>query len=271
MGKDDRIQYFQEVNPKLKALGLSTAVLLNDDAGLLEKTDFGFRLSSKNRTFKQQDSLCSDEPFADEPAPGFCSSFWVGKDLLVTAAHCVFDCGKTSVVFDFLKTTATSPLDIFLASSVYHCKKVVAIDRDSDWAVLQLDREVIGRTRFTLQKSDLPIGSSVMTLGFPRGIALKIAGPAPIVENVNSDGVNYFEAPLDIFGGNSGGPVINSTTLEVAGILAVGFGEFEEETIDPITQKKCQRLRRIPFSEDPTPVWVVRTSRFFDAVHIPGK
>jgi hypothetical protein len=154
----------------------------------------------------------------------------------------------------------------FGADSVYSCREIVASDKEEDWALIRMDRATSGRAFFHVRAEGEPaLGTTVTLLGYPRGIPLKI-GEGKVVANVHSDEKIYFEADLDAFGGNSGGPVVNAKTLELEGILEVAFGEFESPEVNPATGKPCLRPRHFKNPDEATPVWLLRAPRFARAV-----
>lgn len=266
VGDDDRREWYEQADPKLKALGRSTAVMIQKKENLLEKTADGYRLSPKTKTFREADELCPGEKYADQLSPGFCSSFLVSADVVATARHCVVDsCKGLHFVFDFLNKTQGSSKTSFDDSDVYECDRIVDSDETADWALIKLNRSVEGRPPFAVRKAGEPkVGTDLTLLGYPRGLPLKIASGTKVVENQNSDTANYFEAHLDGFGGNSGSAVINSETLEVEGIYTVGFGEFEETTDS--SGKPCKRLKRYANEQESTAGWISRASKFRQAV-----
>ncbi len=102
-------------------------------------------------------------------------------------------------------------------------------------------------------------------LGHPWGLPLKIAGGGKVVKNEHSESRFFFEAMLDTFSGNSGSPVLNEATLEVEGILVVGFGEYEDG-VNPLTNEVCRLPRTLVKPEDWTGSWVTRATQFSHAV-----
>lgn len=266
IGADDRRELHQVTSEPLRRVARATAVMIGTRVNFLERTGDGYRLTSSVKTHAEADGLCSDEPYANQPAPGDCTSFLMGSDLLVTAAHCVSnDCKKFHYVFDFASTAPGEVRRTFRADQVFSCKKIVASNADQDWAIVRLDRPVPGREPLRIRESGEPaVGNAMAVVGFPRGLPLKIAAGARVMaagEFGFADPATYFEADLDVFGGNSGSPVVSPDTGTVEGILAVGFGETEAGFTDPRTGRPCKRLRRMA-PADATNPWIVRASTF---------
>lgn len=265
VGEDDRKEWFEVADARLRELGRSTAVLIPKKDQLLEKTATGYRLVAGTPTHGEQDKLCPGETFSDQPSPGFCTTFLVAPDILATAGHCMeHGCESAYFVFDFLKKSAGSATTSFTGDQVFECERVLDIDKNTDWALVKLRRFVPGRAPFRLRASGEPaLATPLAVLGYPRGLPLKIAAGAKVEENQNAEDI-YFEANLDTFGGNSGSPVVNAVTHEVEGIFDVGFGELDEDA-DLVTGTTCRRLARRTEAEA-TPGWVSRTSNFRNAV-----
>jgi V8-like Glu-specific endopeptidase len=178
--------------------------------------------------------LCTEEPFKEQPNPGFCSSFLVGEDMIATAGHCIPDedmCAGVSFVFDFGYRTGASEEDPTLVpeANVYKCTSVVSVKyeggRGSDYSIVKVDRPVMGRQPLKLNRDlALAVGDGVTVIGNPSGLPTKIASNAN-VRKVEGD-QPYFIANLDTYGGNSGSAVFNTTTGMVEGILVRGETDF---------------------------------------------
>jgi HEAT repeat protein/V8-like Glu-specific endopeptidase len=221
---------------------------------LLEK-DSGWQLHPQTRTLaaivEQQPefggvTFGEKEAFRDEVAPGFGTAFLVGKQLAMTAAHCV--CQKDSdildqavirracLVFGFHEIKAQPSDYFFTKHQVYQIKKVVSHqfirDRDNklqftdwtDWALLELTEEA----PFTPLPMNMTekVASSIelYMLGHPSGLPLKFTGNGFVLGNTHKD---FFECNLDAFGGNSGSFVAAKSTQVGSGMLCSGGTDYE--------------------------------------------
>lgn len=197
---------------------------------------------------QEKDSLaiCSEEPFMNQPAPGGCTGFLIGPDLLATAGHCVSItnfCENYRWVFDFKldRKSQLAGADV-PAENVYSCKKVIStafnIPLGLDYGLVLLDRKVKGRSPLKLQVGKFaPKETELLVMGSPMGLPLKIADGAKVRESSHPF---YFVANLDTFEGNSGSPVFNRDTLEVEGIIVRGEEDFAMNTEKMcIESKKC--------------------------------
>lgn len=228
-GDDNRLEYCETSNITHTALSDSTAVLVKK-ADLIAKGNNSFSFDAQ--TFAQQFNLCPSEPFRDQLSLGFCSGFLVAPDTVVTAGHCIRSesaCANTAFVFGFnVKSVGAYPTETS-AQEVYSCSKLVKSVVESagkDYAVVKLDRPVVGHSPLKLRQSGTPsVNDSIVVMGYPSGIPLKIAAGAQI----RSLQKGFFVANLDTYGGNSGSAVFNEATGEVEGILVRGENDFVNE------------------------------------------
>ena len=235
----------------------SVACLISNQF-LINKAEGGWQLSPHTPTLAQRvegqieekdgvkEVFGEKEAFANEYAPGFGTAFLVGKQLVMTAAHCF--CKANSNILDEKVIAATylvfgfqnakkNPSDyLFADKQVYKIKKVVShqfiriqnkfqkFTEWTDWALLELDREVPYsplRMNMTEKVSDK---IELYMLGHPYGLPLKFTGNGYVLRNNHSD---FFESDLDAFGGNSGSPTFNKSFKQVEGILcSLDFVDF---------------------------------------------
>lgn len=228
-GEDDRRDLFDSRNEALMLdLARSTAILVKKDD--LTEADKQFKLPTE--TFGESQNLCKEEPFFDQPTPGFCSGFLVGDDLFVTAGHCITDesmCAGVSMIFDYGYDHQGKDLSAVDKDDVYFCQSIVAREyaggRDKDFAIVKLDRAVVGREALKLNRGRaINSGDGVTVIGHPSGLPTKITSGAKV--RANDAAQPYFVANLDTYGGNSGSAVFNTKTGEVEGILVRGETDF---------------------------------------------
>jgi len=181
------------------------------------------------QTLGDRINACQNERFREQPTLMSCTGFLVGKDLLVTAGHCMtsnFDCSGHKWVFEF-----TNGIDKIPTSSVYGCKEVVSQEQVSlpffgttDYAIIRLDREVTDRKPLKFRtKGKIKSKSPVLVIGHPMGLPLKIADNATVKGTYGKT----FKADLDTYGGNSGSPVFNANTGLVEGVLVQGAADMD--------------------------------------------
>ena len=241
-GEDDRNERYQ-ASDSMQQWARSTALVTSTDSLFIDG-DGNLRLATTSWSEKLAAAgtgpLCEDERFRDQPAPGFCSAFLIAPDLVATAGHCVnetYSCEEIRFVFDFAydPNEDESDVNVVPRDDFYQCRHVVgrlydqyalsvedAVAREywSDWAVVQLDRAVVGRPTLTLRPEGQPQeGQAVFAIGHPGGIPSKVTAGKIVDESHTL----YFNTDLDIFGGNSGSAAFN-TSGEVEGIVIRGTG-----------------------------------------------
>lgn len=223
-GNDDRLDVFQVSSPGLLAVTASTAAMI--PLSVLQNKGSTFELPVNK--FGEDYGLCKNEPFYSQPNPAMCSAFLVGPDLLATAGHCVSElscsANTNAFVFDYKMTDDKTAPSSVPSDNVYFCKSVVAreLTREQDYALIKLDRPVVGRAPLTLAKTPVVQGDSLILVGHPSGLPTKVAGGA----SVRKVETGFFVANTDSYGGNSGSAVFNAKTLEVVGILVRGEEDY---------------------------------------------
>lgn len=204
--------------------------------------------------------LCTDELMHNEPSlPFSCTGFLVAPDLLATAGHCVYAvnnpgqeirnetglaCEAFSWLFDYQTDQAgISKTKDLPAENLYRCKRIIyAVHKETapyqDYALIQLDRPVKGRTPLKISRGFVPVGSQTFMIGHPFGTPKKFTDQGRVL--LNNLKASAFVTNLDAFEGNSGSPVFNSKK-EVIGILVSGTPSTGTYTD---TKNKCERVNR---------------------------
>lgn len=228
-GTDDRLDLFEVSNPLFLELANSTAAMITTTSLQVN----GNKVSILGKNLRSR-GICQGEKFAEQMTSANCSGFLVGKDLVVTAGHCVRsarDCETNAWVFDYaLKATEQNAMTFDVPkSSVYRCKEIVDQVLDSsnmnDYALLRLDRQVLERKPLKFRTSGkVADRTEILVIGHPTGLPTKVADNAV----VRSNGLElYFVTNLDTFGGNSGSAVFDARTGLVEGILVRGETDYE--------------------------------------------
>lgn len=233
-GTDDRLESYEVTD-----FGL--AGLFRSEVALIPSYDLipypGGWVIDTSYTFSDYMSpLCPDEPYADQPVPGFCSGFPVGPDLITTAGHCVTDqddCGNTAFVFGFRMLSPVTVVQDLPVDDVYFCDAIVARAQTAtdDWAILRTDRPILGHEPLRLRRSGAvesdPLVDGLAVIGYPVGMPAKLAGGAAVRSAAHPD---YFEANLDVYIASSGSAVLSldpgGRPYRVEGILVRGNADF---------------------------------------------
>lgn len=224
-GADNRLEVHEDADASRRELARSVVAIMPSQS--LRSTGPGIAQVTGMK-YGQMNNLCTTEKFYDQLAPAYCSGFLVADNIVATAGHCVQDpdfCDDAKFVFDFSVDAKDRDPNSIKSDDVYGCKRVIfeEIDgRGADYAFIELDRKVMGRTPVRFAPQAPKAGDSVFVIGHPVGLPAKIAGGA----NVRRNTPGYFVANLDTYGGNSGSAVFVEGTNEVAGILVRGEQDF---------------------------------------------
>ncbi len=214
-GTDDRKELYAYRGTPLFEASRTEGGLI--DTNTLEKKSNGNFAIPNVLSLRASAHLCKNQRFATQPASAYCSGTLIAPDLIVTAGHCLRSCSNVSFVFGlgYDSKPASGALNNIVndipADNVYTCKEIVARELTEkigpsekeavDYAVIRLDRAVVGRTpaKFNIS-AKLAAGTAVAVIGHPSGLPLKIA------EGKVLDATMEFMVPhdADVFGGNSG-------------------------------------------------------------------
>ena len=275
-GNDDRFEVDEYPNKEFRELAKSVAGmvknnLLSDDIG--DETLMNFT----KRTSEDKFELCEEEPFAKQYTLPICSGFLIAPDTLVTAGHCIedeSDCKNFKWVFDFKKgTKKIKKADVFSCKQVFERNLSESRFKLKDYAVIQLDRPVVGRAPLKFRRhKKAKIGTKLVVVGHPSGLPMKITDNGKI-QRQNKEEIRhpisslfkrryYFNANLDTFSGNSGSPVFNRKTKLVEGILVQGGDDYvrnidlfcnESNRVSDsrwVSEETVFRITKVPFIKD---------------------
>jgi hypothetical protein len=223
-GEDNRLDLYQISDSAILQLADSTVGMVRNSSMKETGPD---QIEVHAKPFGVEFDLCKDETFYSQPSPSMCSGFLVGEDLVATAGHCIVgneDCAKHSFVFGLNMKDAQNPVTTVSSSEVYKCKKIIKREQteDQDYALIQLDRPVVGHRFLKLSESAPVMHDPIFVVGHPSGLPTKVGGGAHVRSTTDA----YFVSNLDTYGGNSGSAVFNAVTLEVVGILVRGDQDF---------------------------------------------
>lgn len=190
-------------------------------------------------------TACTETKFINQQFHSNCSGSLIAPDLILTAGHCyqkATSCADFNWVFNYkLNSSGQLPLNLD-KKNVYSCKKVLSsfltTNSDLDYAIIQLDRKVEGRSPLKYRLSDkVENTANFFTIGTPKGLPLKVTTDGKMRDNYPT---NFFITSLDTFSGNSGSPVFNTATNVIEGILVRGDADY---VVDPtkkcVIEKKC--------------------------------
>ena len=225
-GEENRMDYKQITNKKVKhnADCIAAICMKNDMSDKKSRNGFS---TLKHKNFGKTFNLCDCEKFFKQPivTGRLCTGFLVEDNVIATAGHCADEKNLTHLRFVFGFNISDSETLVTQVPNEKIYKGIRIIDRvydpkgsGADWALVELDRKVVGQTVATLSKRDISLDQPVYTLGHPCGLPLKYSAGARVRKLSKS----YFSANLSVYSGNSGSPVFNHDTHEVVGIVARG-------------------------------------------------
>lgn len=248
---DNTITDYYKVDRSLRQLADSTVALVKKDSLILDEATGRYKPLSVS-TIGEGRGHGADTAFHDQPVLSFCSGALVSRDLVLTAGHCVSSEAGDSKRFDNIYAVfgwkAGGEGDFaesFDRRDVYSVRRVYVrelkdlsdpsfrdlnnyYDGYKDYALLFLDRAAEGKSPLSVDRSGLlsAQGAKVFTIGYPMGMAVKITGPEDA--SIHRVGRSILATDIDAFGGNSGGPVFDSATRRITGILVTADSRQEE-------------------------------------------
>ena len=232
-GKDNRQDIYEVTNSLHKTLAQSTAGMV-DVRHFKKSSRDGFFDMEFTSSLEDAMNVCPSEKFSQQHIAPNCSGFLVGPDTLVTAGHCFKGgnipenvCKGNAWVFGYeMKSSAHNPTRNIPHENIYLCKQVIAAELNStmDYAIIKLDRPVVGRKPLTFRNSGKVSNStSLVVIGHPTGLPTKVSPAGKVTHNSN---YSTFSGTLDTFAGNSGSAVFDAQTGMVEGILIQGKTDY---------------------------------------------
>lgn len=271
-GHKKRIKSIHELNPsnklesKVIEQACSVAVLVQ-----LKKREFsGFQIIGPNENCSMENTIRVEtlaeavkeefncdygrrEPFPHELAFGFGTAFLIDSRHALTAGHCVCkeksnvlrdNVTKTALVFGFFGRRQGKYN--FQKDDIYRVVKVVAwCNGSTDWAIVRLDREVVGRDPLPIRfNKKMHKGDKVYMLGHPLGVSMKLLNG-----KVKANQSWCLLANLNALSGVSGGPVFDQKSRKVIGILVSGHFDDFRTVLNQETGEEEVRINRVSDSD----------------------
>ena len=222
-GRDSRVDYYEITDEQIKKNARCTAAICRK--GSLIDTKNGFS-TLKVKNYGKSFNLCDCELFHHQPisAGRMYSGFLVKEDIIATAGHCADEKNVTDLrfVFGYKMSDVSTPVTGIPNENIYRGVKLIRRTYDrgsgSDWALVQLDRRVVGQEVATLSEREISPDRPVYIIGYPVGLPSKYS-PGASVSGICGA---YFSADLNVYCSSSGSPVFDSETHEVIGIVVRG-------------------------------------------------
>ena len=238
IGSDDRHEVI-DAPILIQDISNSIAALVRKK-NVIDQGDGTFKLLGDSYT--ENLNFCSDSSFVQtQSIVANCSAFLIGPNLLGTAGHCIEKGSKINLeefyaVFDYKVKSHGQSEFIVKKEDIFELKStrqfLFDFPGDKDVAVIELDREVKGRTPLKLSNNRPTVGEELYILGFPFGLAMKYQDNGYVTsESSPFGGVDSFVLDLDIFSVNSGSAIFSAKSNEIVGILVRGTGPNKEEDL----------------------------------------
>ncbi|WP_081653493.1 serine protease [Bacteriovorax sp. DB6_IX] len=233
---DNNISKVEELeNRDLTELAKSVAAVVSSHR-VMDVDHQRDHLLFRGETLASAYRMC-DDSLNSQRAGIRCTSFLVGKDLLLTAGHCLVDpqlgstkeevCENSEYIFDLNDSAFQGESSVIARierEKAYKCQSIVdyKLDDDGDYALIKLNREVSDREPLKLLNiQDLKYGNAISTIGFPLGLTLRASTDGQFFELSNDK--RWLLNQVDTFFGSSGGPIIDEATKMVVGIHTHGL------------------------------------------------
>lgn len=258
-GKDDRIELYQATSAARRAAAATGALVYPQ---YLSPTRGGMHITGRGRLpLGQKMGLCAGERFAEQPSAAYCSGFLIDHDIFVTAGHCLGgkapSCSDLTVVFGYELTSTGVPRLSFPRQDIYGCREVITrqLERRNgqryDWAVIRLDRPVVGRKPVVVWGEEPPSKEELVVIGNPVGLPTKIATGGWIKQSDKREPV--FLTDLDTYQGNSGSAIFTLSSIrrgdpEVVGVLVAGGADWDSPSRKAAACRRSMRCDEVSTS-----------------------
>ena len=227
-GDDDRREVFNHPSDDLRRIAQESILALIPSSRINREPSGNYSLLAF--TLKDQQGLCEDELFANQPVAASCSAVLIGDDLVLTAGHCISPqrpCETFSYVFNY-HLDGPNQLALIRDEDVYSCDRVV-LQSDPvddgltpDFAIIRLDRPVEGAHAAVSIRPATPFseGDPISMIGFGSGLPAKIDSGAAVAD-ARADRGDFYVVNLDAFEGHSGSATFDAQN-RLTGILIGG-------------------------------------------------
>lgn len=228
---DDRQDVYQIQDNNIIRLVQSTVLIVGANE-LAQRPDGNYQLITT--TLRARFNLCNGQRFENQPSAGFCTGFFVTHGCIATAGHCIEGQNVQNLRFitGFQMDNAADATTIFRPDQIFEGVQPIRLQytqnsaSEPDYALVEvkcLNARVVGTPLQISPLLKVNDGENIFVIGHPSGLPTKYAPNSTVQDNTPQ---SYFVANLDVFGGNSGSPVIDANTNLVVGILTRGAPDY---------------------------------------------
>jgi hypothetical protein len=229
-GADDRADFYELAADARASIANSAVALVPRQWLALD----GERVQIQAPRWGELEGLCPGEPFADQPAPAFCSGVLVDWDLVLTGGHCVDLLAPQDLVvvmgfyYEAPGVLAVAPDDVLEPIEVVAFEHGQAGDEPRlDYGWLRVARSAPWQRRPAPIRSSpqpLPLATPLVVMASAGGTPLKLDFGAT-VQDPREGPLDYFVADSDTTRGSSGAGAFDEA-LALTGVLARGGEDF---------------------------------------------
>ena len=229
-GVDDRLEAFEKMPPVIEHNIKASVALIPKERLIITEGKVSIVTPSLIKAL----NMCESSRFSSQPLLANCSGGLIGKQTVLTAAHCLPDkssssCEQYYYVFDYEIDEESGVVKPINVNNIYECEEIIHHNFDEtftlsglDLALVKLSKPVFDRKPYHVNPRRVISGEEVFMIGYPLGIPKKVSHNATV--KGDSYLKNSFSSDLDTYSVNSGSPIFDRNNGGLIGVLVRGTG-----------------------------------------------